>query len=205
MGQDTEQTDIKQEQHVPTNRYVLFFLMAVLTTAIDLGSKEWVFSWPGKLTGKVYWLWEGYAGFQTALNEGALFGMGQGQVFWFAIVSLIAAIGIPAWLFVGRAAQDLTLTLILGAVLGGILGNLYDRLGLHGEIWPAFSPKAGEPVYAVRDWILWQLGDDWQWPNFNLADSFLVVGAALLFLKVLFEPNTNLDELTEASSLDRSD
>ena len=205
MGQDVTQSDLILKQHVPANRYVLFFVMVIFTTAIDLLSKEWVFSWPGKLTGRVYWVWEGYAGFQTSLNEGALFGMGQGQVFWFAIVSTIAAIGIPFWLFVGRASQDVTLTIIMGAVLGGILGNLYDRLGLHGEIWPDFYPKAGEPVYAVRDWILWQLGDDWQWPNFNLADSFLVIGAAMLFLKVLFEPTSADAKVTEASSNDLVD
>ncbi len=198
MEQGSEEQTKIQKQHVPGNRYVLFLFMVLLTTAADLITKEWVFSWPGKMTGKVYWIWEGYAGFQTAFNEGALFGMGQGQVAWFAVVSLVAAIGIPAWLFVGRAASDLFLTIVLGGVLGGVLGNLYDRLGLHGEIWPEFHPKAGEPVYAVRDWILWQLNENWQWPNFNLADSFLVVGAALLFFRVMFEPKestTSTEEL----------
>ncbi|QDV74408.1 signal peptidase II [Botrimarina mediterranea] len=173
---------------VAPNRYVAFALIASVGLAADLVTKAVVFSWPGKLTGQVYWLWEGYAGFQTSLNEGALFGLGFGHVPVFAAISVLAAIAIPVWLFVFRAANDWWLTASLGAVMAGVLGNLYDRLGLSGEVWPAFDPRAGETVYAVRDWILWQLNDEWRWPNFNLADAFLVVGAGVLFLRAMFEP-----------------
>ena len=63
----------------------------------------------------------------------------------------------------------------------GILGNLYDRLGLPGLVWPRdHGPPAGAPVHAVRDFILVMIGP-WPWPNFNLADSSLVCGAGLLF------------------------
>ena len=57
-------------------------------------------AWPD---GRIWWLWQNVFGFQTSLNEGALFGMGQG--FWpvFAALSVIAAIGILVWLFVLRA------------------------------------------------------------------------------------------------------
>jgi signal peptidase II len=73
--------------------------------------------------------------------------------------------------------------------MGGVLGNLYDRLGLHGQLWPA-GPRAGTPIYAVRDWILWQLNDRWRWPNFNIADSLLVVGAGAIFLHLLRQPGS---------------
>ena len=173
---------------VPANRYAVFALVATIGLAADLISKAIVFSWPGKLTGQVeHWWWEGHAGIQSSLNEGALFGLGQGQVPLFAAVSVAAAIAIPVWLFYGRVAHDWWLTIALGGVLAGVLGNLYDRLGLPGEVWPAHYPKAGEPVYAVRDWILWQVNNDLRWPNFNLADAFLVVGAAVLFLRAMFE------------------
>lgn len=173
---------------VPWNRYAAFFVVAAAGLAADLISKEIVFSWPSKLTGEVaYWWWQGHAGIQTSLNEGALFGIGYGQVPLFAGISIVAAIAIPIWLFVGRAAHDWWLTIALGGVLSGVLGNLYDRLGLHGEVWPAWYPRAGEDVYAVRDWILWQANDAWRWPNFNLADAFLVVGAAVLFFRAMLE------------------
>lgn len=179
---------------VPTNRYVAFVLIAAVGLAADLITKAVVFSWPGKLTGHVDWVWEGYFGLQTSLNEGALFGLGYGQVPLFAGISVLAAIGVPLWLFWGGAAHDWWLTVSLAGIMAGVLGNLYDRLGLSGEVWPAWDPRAGETVYAVRDWILWQLNDQWRWPNFNLADAFLVVGAAVLFLRAMLEPTEAGDQ-----------
>lgn len=122
------------------------------------------------------------------MNEGALFGLGQGGVGWFAFFSVIAAIAIPIWLFAFHGARDLALTVVLGCIMGGVLGNLYDRLGLPGLQWDQFQPnRAGEPVYAVRDFLL--LAGRWSddprerivWPNFNVADALLVCGAAFLF------------------------
>ena len=81
--------------------------------------------------------------------------------------------------------------------MAGVLGNLYDRLGMHGETWPVPDPRAGETVYAVRDWILWQASDAWRWTNFNIADSLLVVGAAVLFLRAFFEPKQEDSATTE--------
>ena len=182
---------------VPANRYAAFLAIAAVGLAADLGTKEWIFSWPDKLTGRVYWVWEGYFGFQTSLNEGALFGMGQGKVFWFAAMSVVAAVAIPVWLFAWRAAMDWWLTCALGGVMAGVLGKLDDRLGMHGETWPVPDPRAGETVYAVRDWILWQASDAWRWPNFNIADSLLVVGAAVLFLRAFFEPKQEDSATTE--------
>jgi signal peptidase II len=92
----------------------------------------------------------------------------------FAGLSVAAALGILYWLFVTGAAVDRLLTVALGAVMAGILGNLYDRLGL----W-SMPGNPAQRYYAVRDWILVQY-PPWTWPNFNLADSFLVCGAALL-------------------------
>src|SRR5207249_1517270 len=106
--------------------------------------------------------------------------LGGGWTALFAVLSIAAAIAIIYWLFVRGAALDWLLTVALGAVTGGILGNLYDRLALHGLVWPPPDPRAGRPVHAVRDWILVQASDQWRWPNFNVADSMLVCGAALL-------------------------
>jgi signal peptidase II len=68
-----------------------------------------------------------------------------------------------------------------GCVTAGIFGNLYDRLGLPGLRWNWTNQihQVGQPVHAVRDWILVMIGK-WPWPTFNLADSLLVCGAALL-------------------------
>lgn len=165
---------------IPLNRYAVYGTIAAAGLAADLLSKWWVFGWLGMPgSRKPDWLWTDVVGFQTSLNQGALFGMGQGMWPVFALLSLAAAVGIFYWLFRVGAAQSWWLTVALAAITAGILGNLYDRLGLHGLVWPAGHELAGQTAHAVRDFILVMLGS-YQWPNFNLADSMLVCGAAVL-------------------------
>lgn len=170
-------------------RFWWFVALAALGCSLDLWTKHLVFASPRFFHGDEWWLWDGHIGIQKSLNEGALFGMGQGKVALFAVFSILAAIAIPTWLFWFRAADDFWLTTILGVIMGGVLGNFYDRLGLHGMQWDAFDPqRAGQTIHAVRDWILFQVSDEWVWPNFNIADSLLVVGAIALFLHSLTTP-----------------
>jgi signal peptidase II len=164
---------------ISPQRCLVFLILAVFGCALDMATKSWMFGWLG-MPGpniSVKWIWPGVFGFQTSLNEGALFGLGQGLVPVFAALSVMAAMGILFWLFFAGGSHDWFLTVALGLITAGIFGNLYDRLGLPGLQWS--GPHAGGPVYAVRDFILVMIGP-WQWPNFNLADSFLVCGAALL-------------------------
>jgi signal peptidase II len=180
---------------IPLSRYVLFFSLALAGCAADLVSKELIFRWRG-LPGQrsIVWLVEGYVGIETSLNTGALFGMGSGGSVYFALLSIGAAVGVLVWLFVLRAARDGLLTAALGCISGGILGNLYDRLGLglaSMQPLPAVMQNRGFE-HAVRDWILccWNF-KEYTWPNFNIADSLLVCGACLLMWHALFwcEPN----------------
>lgn len=184
---------------LPTNRFFLFAIPAAVGCAVDLLTKAWMFSWPELRAGGTYWLWTGHFGLQLSWNEGALFGMGQGKVWLFAALSIAAAIAIPVWLFRFGAARDAWLTFALGCVMAGVLGNLFDRLGLHGELWPA-GPRASSQIYAVRDWILWQIDDRWRWPNFNIADSLLVVGAGAIFLHLLRQPGSPEIDRANATS-----
>lgn len=176
---------------VPSNRYAVFFCLAVFGCLLDLATKSWVFGWlGGPHESPAWWVWEGAFGFQTSLNEGALFGMGQGWVHAFSVLSVIAALGIFYWLFVQGAARDLLLTIALGSITAGILGNLYDRLGMPGLRWKAAWTadglhQVGDPVYAVRDWIH-VIIIKWPWPTFNIADSMLVCGALLLVWHALW-------------------
>jgi signal peptidase II len=172
---------------VPVSRSLVFFLIACSGCAADLITKKWMFphlSVP-YADPQPNWIWNNVLGFQTSLNEGALFGMGQGFVPLFAGLSIVAATGIFIWHFYAGAAREWLLTIALGCIMAGIFGNLYDRLGLPGLIWngpngPDRFHFPGEPVYAVRDYILVKIGP-WNWPNFNVADSLLVCGAILLF------------------------
>ncbi len=171
-----------------------FVTIAVGGCALDLFTKSWIFGRLGYqqvqqgTPSPPTWLIGNVFGFETSLNEGAVFGVGQGQVVAFATLSVIAALGIILWLIFARTARDLHLTLALSFVMAGILGNLYDRLGLHALTWENVYDRAGRlvhqagaPVYAVRDWLHFKIDlVNFDWPIFNLADSFLVCGAILL-------------------------
>ncbi len=164
------------------SRTIIFFGLALTGCVTDLVTKSVIFAWLGEPQPggrlNIYWLIEGYVGIETALNEGALFGVGQKMVWLFAVMSFVALLGIGYWLW-RKATDDIVLTVTLGLITGGILGNLYDRLGL----WSNFQ------TYAVRDWI--RLSYDYHhfvWPNFNVADSLLVCGAALLVWHSMRDP-----------------
>lgn len=101
-------------------------------------------------------------------NSGAAFSLFQGQVAWLSVVSVLVA-GWIGWellrhesLVGGRAGLPLS---SLGLILGGAIGNLVDRL------------RFG----YVEDFI-----DLRVWPVFNVADSAITVGVALLILKSCF-------------------
>ena len=175
---------------VAGHRYAIFLLLAAGGCAADLLSKYWVFQWQGMPDPhkQPWWIWQGYVGIETALNPGALFGLGAGGAPLFAGLSVVAFAGILFWLFVKRAAGDLFLTVILGLISGGILGNLYDRLGLWA---PPGTPD--QVARQVRDWILFRYGD-FTWPNFNIADSLLVCGAIGLMWHALRTPVGGKDE-----------
>jgi signal peptidase II len=164
---------------VPQSRYLVFFAIALAGLAADLTTKKCVFDRLGPPLSPTHWVWEDVFGFQTSLNPGALFGIGAD---WSAMryltctLSVLAAVAIPLWLFGYGAARSLLLTIALGCVTAGVLGNLYDRLGL-----PGLVRANGTPVHEVRDWILFIIPVLHKtWPNFNIADSMLVCGAGLV-------------------------
>ena len=175
---------------VPRSRPLLFGLVAAATVFTDIYSKHRVFDALGYPGGRSPWTkawFDGSVRFElyTSFNEGALWGMGQGLSWLFALMSVGAAVAVVYWLFVLGAARSWWLTLALALVTGGALGNLWDRLGLHGCTYPD-----GEGVrHAVRDFLLFRFdlfGDGtWSWPVFNFADVYLVTGATMLALQSL--------------------
>ena len=191
----------KISQPIPLSRYALYVVLAVGGLAADLYTKSLVFGklgMPGEYVStvesqskmkSVWWFVDNVFGVQTSLNEGALFGMGQGQIPLFLVMSVLALAFIVVWLIWFKGIQSILLTVISAMFTAGILGNLYDRIGLHRLTWNYANDlhEVGEPVYAVRDWILVMIGD-WPWPNFNIADSLMVSGVILLFIAMVFYP-----------------
>jgi signal peptidase II len=175
---------------VPANRYVSFFAIAAIGCAVDLATKTWIFdklgmpdeNAPIQVVDEIFML-------ETRLNEGALFGMGQGFAHLFAALALAACVGILVWLFVAGGARDWLLTIALALISGGMVGNLYDRLGWHGLKWHEYQMDhaVGEPVFAVRDWLHFKIDAiQFDWAVFNIADSMLVCGSAMLVWHSLF-------------------
>jgi signal peptidase II len=169
--------------------WLLFSGVAAAAAVTDLITKWLLFrrlGMPGERPGIV--VVPGMLTLETNLNEGALFGMGQGMGLLFAAVSVAAIAGIVAVMWRPATRDDSWLVLALALVTGGIIGNLYDRLGLPGLHWHAPLARVGTPVLAVRDWIHFELVGIIDWPIFNLADTWLVIGAGLLMLVSLRMP-----------------
>ena len=99
-------------------------------------------------------------------NTGAAFGMGQNRNIFFIVSSVL--ILIILFVFARKVAgENVRVRSSLALVIGGALGNLYDRI------------RQG----SVTDFLDFYLGSH-HWPAFNVADSSIFVGAVLL---VVFE------------------
>lgn len=116
---------------------------------------------------------EGFFYLTHVRNPGAAFGLfadGDSTLrLWFFIGISILAIAIILSFYRQLAPGDRLSALALGLILGGAVGNLGDRIG-RGE---------------VVDFLHFRLWGGYSWPDFNLADSFIVVGVAILILELL--------------------
>jgi signal peptidase II len=177
---------------------VVLWVLALAGLSADQASKYSVFAWLTRVENHTYWIFQAtpYTGFALEtrytkepvdagdfvphVNQGALFGLGRDyetQANWvFALVSLLAAAAIVYWSFRPGAAGDLWVCTALGLILGGTLGNLYDRVIFNG----------------VRDFLHWNYMFDW--PVFNIADTCLVCGACLLLLQAFGKQPATTDD-----------
>jgi signal peptidase II len=116
-------------------------------------------------------------------NSGAAFGIfNDSPSHW--KIALLVTFSIAALVIVSallwRSSHAMTTSAIgLSLILGGALGNLWDRL-LSGR---------------VVDFLLVYLGS-YQWPAFNVADSAIVVGAGLLVFEILFAQSSEAEKTT---------
>ena len=174
----------------------LFVVLAVLGLVADQASKYGMFRWlsgkpnhesevvPGWFrftaqfdpetepdTGIWYSLQTWSAKEMPHVNKGALFGLGGDHKNLangiFATISLIAAVAICFWASRRSVALDGWLSAALGLILGGAIGNCYDRIVFSG----------------VRDFLYFYRIE---WPVFNGADCCLVVGTGILLVQAVF-------------------
>lgn len=98
--------------------------MAAVGLALDLWTKHWAFTHLDPERGRV--VIPHLMSFQRSLNTGALFGLGKGLVPLFIAASFLA-LAFVLFLFIHSTRDRRSLHIALGLVLGGALGNLYDR------------------------------------------------------------------------------
>ena len=137
-------------------------LVALAVIALDQLSKLWIFDHfvPGEsLTVTPFF------NLVLVFNPGAAFSFLADHTGWqrwfFTVLGLAASIYIIWLLF--KSQSDKLLCVALSLILGGALGNVLDRV-MYG---------------AVVDFIDVYYGN-WHWPAFNIADSAICIGAALI-------------------------
>ena len=145
-------------------------LSAVVIIA-DHATKAWILAAirPGEP-----WVVTRFFSLTLAFNSGAAFsflaGAGGWQRWLFAAVA-VAASAVIVWLL--RRGGGRWYCLGLALILGGALGNLWDRLA----------------IGTVVDFLLFHYAG-WAYPAFNVADSAITVGAALLIVDSFRAPRT---------------
>lgn len=190
----------------------LLITLALLGVSVDLSSKYAVFRtlYKGEASGshdlvpgvfQFYvdylpnapksecWLAKMNGPVRPRVNHGALYGLGNNHEktanLFFATVSFVAAIAIIWWGTRQSTRRDPLLSGAIGLILGGTLGNLFDRIVFGG----------------VRDFLHWYAFD---FPVFNVADSCLVCGAVLLLFHAVFIHQKTAPEPVPATEENKS-
>jgi signal peptidase II len=158
-----------------------FFLTAAIGLIADLWTKTLAVD--QLQNGRVVDFIHGWLQFEFIENPGAVFGIAPGKTVMFIVVS-IAAVIFLTYLFTTSARRPFY-QIVLGLLLAGVLGNMYDRIvigkvrdmihALPGWHWPA----------AIRHVVTF-LPDEVFPYIFNVADSLLCTGVALMVLYSFF-------------------
>ena len=145
-------------------RWPIFVGLAAIVLVADQVSKAWLVSFlaPGQRTEVI----DSYVRLVHTQNSGALFGLFRDQALLFGLVSIFV-VGFIVW-FHGNAGRNTLLSVALGLLLGGALGNMADRFH-YG--------------YVV-DFVDLGIGDV-RWYTFNVADAAISCALLLLVLTAL--------------------
>lgn len=143
--------------------------LALLVIVLDQISKHWV---EAVLTYNEPVVFTSFFNFTLRYNPGAAFSFlsdADGWQRWFfTIVALVVSAVLVVW--IARVASTRKLEAFgLTMILGGAIGNVYDRIVLG----------------HVVDFIVVHY-EDYYWPAFNLADSAITLGAILLIIDMIF-------------------
>lgn len=143
-------------------RWRTLLSVAWLVWILDLATKAWAVSQlanrePVKIFGSFFQL-------TFVRNSGAAFSFASNATLFLSLFGIVVAVGV---IYFAPKITSKGWSVVLGLVMGGVLGNLMDRIFRE----PAFLRG------HVIDWM--QLPN---WPVFNIADSAIVVAAGLAMI-----------------------
>jgi signal peptidase II len=170
-----------QADSVPARRRVdarlVFAGVALLAYALDLGTKQWALSALADGDIPVFGDW---FTFHLTFNPGAAFSTGTDFTIVFTALAMVAVV-VVLWL--SRRIASTGWALALGILLGGVAGNLTDRI-----------VRPPEPFHGhVVDFLMLP-----NWPVFNIADICINVAAGLIILQTF--RGINLDGTREGAT-----
>lgn len=151
---------------------LLLLVVAVLVYAADQLAKNWVVA--NLPEGETVPVIGDFLRWHFVRNSGAAFSMASGSTWIFTILAVVVVVVI---LWQLRRLRSIPWALFLGLLLGGVLGNLTDRL----------TREPGFPQGHVIDFI----STPWMWLGFNeaiynVADMAIVSGMVLFVVVTLF-------------------
>ncbi|MGG0667102.1 signal peptidase II [Sporosarcina koreensis] len=152
---------------------ILYYGLAVLLILLDQLTK-WLVVQNMNLGQRIP-LVEPYFALLSHRNKGAAWGMLEGQMWLFYIVTILVVGGI-IYFFHKEAKSSKLLSVSLMFLLGGALGNFIDRL---------FRKEVVDFVDILIPVI------NYDFPIFNVADAALTVGVVLMILHVLLDEKKN--------------
>lgn len=169
-----KRAEVSSEAIVPSKmRNALWLLLSLVVVGLDLWTKSLAQS--GLEYGEFVPVLP-YLNLTLAYNPGAAFSFladaGGWQRYFFTAVAAIAVLIMLVWLL--RLKGEKIVACSLALIIGGALGNLYDRVML------------GHVVDFLD--FYWEA---YHFPAFNLADSAITLGAILLIVDMLFAGKKN--------------
>ena len=151
----------------------IYYAIAVVVILLDQVSKWFVVN--NMQLGEEIIIIEPYLSFLSHRNRGAAWGMLEGQMWLFYIVTVVVAAGI-IYYFHKEARGHKLFSISLMLLLGGAIGNFIDRL-VSGEVVDFISVLI--PVI------------NYDFPIFNIADASLSIGVVTLMIHIIMDEKKN--------------
>ncbi|MDB6061668.1 MAG: lipoprotein signal peptidase [Verrucomicrobiaceae bacterium] len=159
-----------------------WYRIAAMVVIIDQIGKRWATETLIEGVPKTIWP---IFDFTLWYNKGAAFSFlhdaGGWQRWLFTAIAVVASIGVAIWMARIKSTQNLLLG-SLSLILGGAIGNAIDRI------------RFGHVVDFIS--VHW---NEHYFPAFNIADSAISVGAALLLLDMILNPQHHKDARKEVA------